>query len=237
MARSTARTGALVELYTSEGCSSCPPRTAGCRRSSPPRGRRAHVVPLALHVDYWDYIGWKDPYAKPAFSARQRADCGAAACAFRLYAASLAARARLPWLGLERVRAGGSEDQCPAGEGRDIARDRAARRGRAPGRSVRLGAGSDRAAPLPPCTSPSTRTGCTLGSRQGRTRGARWRTISWCATGSGRSNSRADGRARDKRSLGLPPGAAARDVGVAAFVQDRGTAEVLQALQLPACPG
>ena len=63
-------------------------------------------------------------------------DCGAAACAFRLYAAGLATGARLPGLGLERVRASARENQCTAGAGRDIARDREAGRGRAPARGV-----------------------------------------------------------------------------------------------------
>src|SRR2546430_7591383 len=65
------RTTALVELYTSEGCSSCPPadRWLSCLGKT---HRPEVVVPLALHVDYWDYIGWKDPYAKREFSQRQR---------------------------------------------------------------------------------------------------------------------------------------------------------------------
>jgi hypothetical protein len=71
-ARSGTHTAALVELYTSEGCSSCPPAdrwlsSLGSRGYVPSR-----VVPIALHVDYWDYIGWKDPYAKRDFSLRQR---------------------------------------------------------------------------------------------------------------------------------------------------------------------
>jgi len=59
---------ALVELYTSEGCSSCPPadRQLGKLVQAGPR-----IVPLALHVDYWDSIGWKDPFAQPAFARRQ----------------------------------------------------------------------------------------------------------------------------------------------------------------------
>ncbi len=65
-------TAALVELYTSEGCSSCPPadRWLSALRASGLGPDR--LVPLALHVDYWDYIGWKDPFAKALFSARQR---------------------------------------------------------------------------------------------------------------------------------------------------------------------
>lgn len=70
-ARSGPQTAALVELYTSEGCSSCPPaeRWLASLDSRYPAGK---IVPLALHVDYWDYIGWKDPYAKREFSLRQR---------------------------------------------------------------------------------------------------------------------------------------------------------------------
>jgi hypothetical protein len=69
--RSGERTTALVELYTSEGCSSCPP--ADRWLSSLGKAHRPdQVVPLALHVDYWDYIGWKDPYARREFSQRQR---------------------------------------------------------------------------------------------------------------------------------------------------------------------
>ena len=58
----------LVELYTSEGCSSCPPadRWLSALPASPA------VVPLAYHVDYWDRLGWRDPYGQAAFSQRQR---------------------------------------------------------------------------------------------------------------------------------------------------------------------
>jgi hypothetical protein len=64
-------TVALVELYTSQGCSSCPP--ADRWLSELPRQVPAdRAVPLALHVGYWDYIGWKDPFARREFNARQR---------------------------------------------------------------------------------------------------------------------------------------------------------------------
>src|SRR5689334_9420782 len=70
-ARSGDKTAVLVELYTSEGCNSCPPADrwlSGLGKKYPPE----QVVPLALHVDYWDYIGWKDPFARREFSQRQR---------------------------------------------------------------------------------------------------------------------------------------------------------------------
>ena len=67
IARAETKPVPLVELYTSEGCSSCPP--ADRWLSQLPPGR---LVPLALHVDYWDYIGWKDRFAQARFSQRQR---------------------------------------------------------------------------------------------------------------------------------------------------------------------
>jgi len=72
-ARSGPKTAALVELYTSEGCSSCPPADQQLSRLRQALDPAAEVVPLALHVGYWDYIGWKDPYAQTAFGERQSA--------------------------------------------------------------------------------------------------------------------------------------------------------------------
>jgi hypothetical protein len=64
-------TVALVELYTSQGCSSCPPADRWLSKlQGGPAPLRA--VPLALHVGYWDYIGWKDPFARREFNDRQR---------------------------------------------------------------------------------------------------------------------------------------------------------------------
>ena len=58
----------LVELYQSEGCSSCPPAEAYLNGIAD----RANVIPLAFEVTYWDYLGWKDRFASPAFTQRQR---------------------------------------------------------------------------------------------------------------------------------------------------------------------
>ena len=58
----------VVELYTSEGCNSCPPADKWFATLD----AKSAVVPLAFHVDYWDYIGWRDRFAKAAYSQRQR---------------------------------------------------------------------------------------------------------------------------------------------------------------------
>ena len=69
-ATSAKNTVALVELYTSQGCSSCPPADRWLSQL-PARIDASRAIPLALHVGYWDYIGWKDPFAKREFNDRQ----------------------------------------------------------------------------------------------------------------------------------------------------------------------
>jgi hypothetical protein len=75
MAASAAYAGpvAVVELFTSQGCSSCPPADAALRDLA----KRSDVIALSLPVDYWDYLGWRDTLAKPLFTTRQRGYAGA----------------------------------------------------------------------------------------------------------------------------------------------------------------
>ena len=70
-ANSPATTTVLVDLYTSEGCNSCPPADKWLSALKNSGLVPAQVVPLAFHVDYWDYIGWRDRFASPLFSRRQ----------------------------------------------------------------------------------------------------------------------------------------------------------------------
>lgn len=71
-AHSAAGRVALLELYTSEGCNSCPPADSWIS-ALPARGFTSdRVIPLAFHVDYWDQLGWPDRMAKAQFSSRQR---------------------------------------------------------------------------------------------------------------------------------------------------------------------
>ena len=207
-------TAALVELYTSEGCSSCPPADrwlAGLGQRYAP----GKVVPLALHVDYWDYIGWKDPYAKREFSLRQRKLSqlqrmalvytpqvvlqgrdfrGWATEAFdetlaRINAQPAKARMRLALLGVERktLEVEASAELVEPAE--DAALYLAAYQSKLESQVVLEWLG-----PFPIA-----------------------------------------GRLAERRTLPLVPGARADDSGVAAFVQDRRTGEVLQALLRSAC--
>src|SRR5262245_15218825 len=66
------RQTALLELYTSEGCSSCPSAETWLSRLKDSPGLWKDYVPVALHVDYWDYLGWRDRWGSKAFSDRQR---------------------------------------------------------------------------------------------------------------------------------------------------------------------
>ena len=234
-ARSTSRTAALVELYTSEGCSSCPSADRWMSSLEPTVRAAGDVVPLALHVDYWDYIGWKDPYAKAAFAVRQRSIAalqhsrfvytpqvllqgrdirGWGSTAFQHEVArinALPAKAELS-LAIEAIDEGALRIEASA-QVRDPKLRAAA--------ALYLAVYQNKL---------SSRVGA--GENQGRTLAHDFVVRDWVGPVDFASN----GKVRDRRSLTHPPGAAANDWGVAAFVQDRATAEVLQALILPACP-
>ena len=67
-----AKTPVLVELFTSEGCSSCPPADRVLSQlENEQSNSEAEIITLALHVDYWNYLGWKDEFSQKQFSERQ----------------------------------------------------------------------------------------------------------------------------------------------------------------------
>src|SRR3954469_1853353 len=60
----------IMELFTSQGCSSCPPADALLGKYA--LMKNDNIIPLAFHVDYWNRLGWKDPFSDPKYSQRQR---------------------------------------------------------------------------------------------------------------------------------------------------------------------
>jgi hypothetical protein len=233
-ARSGPHTAALVELYTSEGCDSCPPadrwlQSLGARGYAPDR-----VVPLSLHVDYWDYIGWKDPYAQQRFSERQR----------RLAQVMRARVVYTPQVLLQgrdfrRWHSGDFDGAVARINARPPQASIALRL--EPGRKDMLVTEVE-AALLDPARQADAAlylasyenklvSSVAAGENRGRTLEHDYVVFEWVGpipfTG---------GRIAERRALPLLPKAVRAHSGVAAFVQDRRTAEVLQALLLPACP-
>ncbi len=94
----------LVELFTSEGCSSCPPADVGLMRLAEQPVAGVEVVPLSLHVDYWNRLGWADPFSSAAFSSRQ-SDYSRAWGTDRVYTPQMVIDGRSELVGRDETRA------------------------------------------------------------------------------------------------------------------------------------
>jgi len=234
-AKSGERTAALVKLYTSEGCDSCPAAdrwlsSLGSRGYAPER-----VVPIALHVDYWDYIGWKDPFARNAFAARQR----------KLAKLKRATAIYTPQVVLQgedfRRWHSGAFDEAVAKINARPARSRIAlaldaRRKdvyevEARAEVLDLSQRADAALYLATYENKLV-SAVGAGENRGKTLRHDFVVFEWV----GPLGFSPDGRLSERRTLPLLPKAEAKHSGVVGFVQNRSTAEVLQALMLPACP-
>lgn len=110
------RSPVLVELFTSQGCSSCPPADRLLLELAAEDD--LEVVPLAFHVDYWNYIGWKDPFSDEAWSRRQRAYAKAARTG-RVYTPQLLFDGREHHVGRSAARARAAiEEESRRGDAR-----------------------------------------------------------------------------------------------------------------------
>lgn len=88
----------VLELFTSQGCSSCPPADRLLTRLAKDPKLAGRVIPLSFHVDYWDHIGWQDPFASPRWSERQR-QYGRAFRSNRIYTPQLVVNGRTECIG------------------------------------------------------------------------------------------------------------------------------------------
>jgi hypothetical protein len=230
------RTAALVELYTSEGCSSCPPADRWLSGLEARGYVPQRVVPLSLHVDYWDYIGWKDPYAKGEFSARQR----------KLTQLQRSALVYTPQVLLQgrdfRGWGSGAFDEAVARINAQAAKARIALEIRSVGvQAIEVEAHAellDRAQKDAVALYLATYENklsnrVTAGENRGRTLAHDYVVLEW----QGPFAFSRDGQVLERRSLPLLPKAVAANSGVVGFVQNRRTTGVLQALMVPACPG
>lgn len=231
-AESGPRRVALLELYTSEGCDSCPP-TDSWVSALPQRGlTREQVVTLAFHVDYWNYLGWNDPFARPEHSGRQRT-------------AANRNRARVvytPQLLLDGA------DYRP-GRSRDDIADRVAAINREkPGARIRLrlaaagGVLAADAATNVPASRESARAYLALYEhnlatdvRAGENRGKRLRHDFVVRKLAGPFLVAPGGESAFSHRFALDKHWKTDDLHVAAFIQDEATGTVLQAIALPHC--
>ena len=229
VAESGRGTAALVELYTSEGCSSCPPADRWLSTlSSRPAGS---VVPLALHVDYWDYIGWKDPYAKREFSLRQRKFTQLQRMAL-VYTPQVMLQGRdfQGWGGRAFDEALARINAQPAKAHLKLAVLGAGPGGLEVEASAELVRATDDAALYLAAYRSKLESRVNAGENRGRLLTHDYVVLEWqgplAFTGK---------RLSERRTLPFLPGADAGHSGVAAFVQDRRTGEVLQALLRSSC--
>jgi hypothetical protein len=230
VAESGPGTAALVELYTSEGCSSCPPADRWLSGLGK-RYKPGQVVPLALHVDYWDYIGWKDPYARREFALRQRKLSALQRMAF-VYTPQVVLQGR-------DFRGWGSRafDEAVARINAEPARARlrlAILAADAGGMDVETTAELARPSGDDVLYMAAYRSGLESQVKAGENRGRLLShdhvVLEWKGP-----IPLAGSPAVERRRLALLPGAGAAESGVAAFVQNRRTGEVLQALLRSTC--
>jgi hypothetical protein len=236
-AKSGAQTAALVELYTSEGCDSCPPADRWLSGLKDKDAKSGRAVPLAMHVDYWDYIGWHDPYAQAQFSARQR-EQSAVNHERTIYTPQILVAGkdfRPGWFSVggesfdedvARINlrdAGADIGLSLTGSSKELRLEANAK--------LRDAANSRDAALYLAVIENNLSSNVVAGENKGRLLKHDFVVRDW----EGPFAFNADGSLMLNRTVNLQPSWKPQDLGVTAFVQNRSTGRVLQALQLAAC--
>ena len=229
---SPAHTVALVELYTSEGCNSCPPADRWLSGLASAGFGGDRVVPLGLHVDYWDYIGWKDAFAQARFGDRQRAMSRASGSTF-VYTPQVMVQARdfRSWSGTafdSQVRAINAR---PAQADIQLAIVPAAGAFRVTAQAQTISkVGAQMFVAL-------TQNRIVTAVKAGENRGESLKHDHVVREWHGPLAFDADGRAKVERTFSVPAGARATDLNAVAIVQNPVNGEVLQTVALAACTG
>lgn len=235
-AQSGARTAVLVELYTSEGCDSCPPADRWLSSLQSKGYTPDKVVPLSLHVDYWDYIGWKDPYAKREFATRQRR-LAELKRAKMIYTPQVVLQGQdfRHWDSREFSSAVDTINSQPPRAKLSLAVNAIGTTSVDVTLAAELLAGAERknAAVYLAAYENKLTSQVAAGENRGKTLPHDYVVREWI----GPIEFGAGLKVADKRTLPLLPNANPRHSGVAAFVQNRSSGDVLQALMLPACAG
>lgn len=226
------QTNALVELYTSEGCSSCPPADLWLTRLKTQGNQFGNIVPMALHVDYWDDIGWKDNFANPAFAKRQR-DMAATGHARGVYTPQLAVNGQdtRSWLSESRFKSEiANINRMPAKAEIRLAVNSTT------AKSVQVSA-SIKAAEAGPLAYYLALQENNLQStvNAGENRGELLRHDYVVRQWLGPFKVGAEGKTNESHEIHFQSAWKQRDLSVVAFVQNSATGEILQALALVVC--
>lgn len=226
------QTNALVELYTSEGCSSCPPADQWLTRLKTQGNQFGNIVPIALHVDYWDDIGWKDNFANPAFARRQR-DMAALGRARGVYTPQLAINGQdtRSWLSESRFKSEiANINRMPAKAEIHVAVNTQT------AKSVQVSTNikTTEAGPLVyylALQENNLQSTVNAGENRGELLRHDYVVRQWL----GPFKVSAEGKISDSHEIQLQPAWKQRDLSVVAFVQNSATGEILQALMLELC--
>jgi hypothetical protein len=226
VARSGENRAVLLELYTSEGCDSCPPADRRLSQWKDQAGFAGRLVPLAFHVDYWDRLGWTDRFASPQYTQRQYTMAGLARSR-SVYTPQFLRNGR-DWRS-----AGGPLDglgDAPAGAAISLELGAAASGQLAVSGTISIaGTGGEVWLAL---YENNLESRVLAGENGGKTLRHDYvvrRLIGPLLPDAG-------GRLSLRQQVALEPGWKRADLGIVAFVQDKSSGEILQALQRHACP-
>ena len=231
-AKSGNETAAVLELYTSEGCSSCPPADKWISSLAPGGFKANQIVPLAFHVDYWDYIGWADRFAKKEFSGRHRGLARANGSG-TVYTPQVFVNGKDIRLAFSNVKLNATlKDINTAKPRADIGLDLDTSTS-----SLGLSASASLANPSDDAQAYLAVYENKLSSnvKAGENRGVKLEHDYVVRELIGPLKFDRQGKLEIKQSVAVQSDWKVKDLGVAAFVQQRDTGETLQALQLPIC--